>query len=61
MKGTMRSGWGSEERRQRRKIRELQHYRTPVQPVSALRGEAKARDNVEDFGSGSFVGGDRVT
>jgi hypothetical protein len=57
----MRSGWGSEERRQRRKIRELQHYRTPVQPVSALRGEAKARDNVEDFGSGSFVGGDRVT
>ncbi len=35
--------------------------RTPVQPVSAMRGEAKARDNAEDFGSGSFVGGDRVT
>ncbi len=35
--------------------------RTPVQPVSAMRGEDKARDNAEDFGSGSFVGGDRVT
>ena len=35
--------------------------RTLVQPVSAMRGEAKARDNAEDFGSGSFGGGDRVT
>jgi hypothetical protein len=35
--------------------------RTPVQSVSAMRGEAKARENAEDFGSGSFVGGDRVT
>ncbi len=35
--------------------------RTPVQPVSAMRGEAKARDNAEDCGSESFGGGDRVT
>jgi hypothetical protein len=26
-----------------------------------MRGEAKARDNAEDFGSESFGGGDRVT
>jgi hypothetical protein len=26
-----------------------------------MRGEAKARDNAEDCGSGSFGGGDRVT
>ncbi len=26
-----------------------------------MRGEAKARDNAEDLGSGSFGGGDRVT
>ena len=35
--------------------------RTPVQPVSAMRGEAKAREKAEDFGSGSFGRGDRVT
>ncbi len=34
--------------------------RTPVQPMSAMRGEANARDNAEGAGSGSFVGGDRV-
>jgi hypothetical protein len=34
--------------------------RTPVQPVSAMRGEANARDNAECAGSGSFIGGDRV-
>jgi hypothetical protein len=34
--------------------------RTPVQPVSAIRGEAKARDNAEGAGSGGSVGGDRV-
>jgi hypothetical protein len=34
--------------------------RTPVQPVSAMRGEASTRDNAEGAGSGSFIGGDRV-
>ena len=34
--------------------------RTPVQPVSAIRGEANARDNAEGLGCGSFVGGARM-
>jgi hypothetical protein len=34
--------------------------RTPVQPVSAMRREAKARYNAEGEDGGSFVGGDKV-
>jgi hypothetical protein len=34
--------------------------RTPVQPVSPMRGEARERDNAEGADGGSFFGDDKV-
>ncbi len=58
MKGTIGSDWEVKKGYNAEKLESCS--RTPVQPVSALRGEANARDSAEGAGSWIFVGGDRV-
>jgi hypothetical protein len=48
MKGTMESGWEVKKGDNAEKLESCN--RTPVQPVPAMRGEGKARDNAEDLG-----------
>ena len=58
VKGTIGSGCEVKKGDNAEKLESCKRIR--VQPVLAIRGGGKARNNAEGAGSGDFVGGDRV-